>query len=275
MIIHHSHFFGLPDPLMAGAATVFGAITFWRGFGVWRERSLIKNTPAAKIRSMAMGLVEINGTVEPRSVLSAPFSGQPCLFWEVDISARSKNGWNVIHRNASGHPFFISDGTAAALVFPQGAQCKLMPGVEEVCSGPSFPPCYADYIKEEHLQLVSFLNMGSMRFRERIVQDGQRVFILGTAMPRSHSLAISDGDEMKATGTDGRPSRLAALDDATTAIIRRGDNEPTFVISQESERSLSLDLGLQAAAQLVGGPILSLIGLGWLLATFAARRGGH
>jgi len=144
-----------------------------------------------------------------------------------------------------------------------------------VCSGPSFPPCYADYIKEEHLQLVSFLNMGSMRFRERIVQDGQRVFILGTAMPRSHSFAISDGDEMKATGTDGRPSRLAALDDATTAIIRRGDNEPTFVISQESERSLSLDLGLQAAAQLVGGPILSLIGLGWLLATFAARRGGH
>ena len=272
MIIHHSHFFGLPDPLMAGAATVFGAITFWRGFGVWRERSLIKNTPAAKIRSMAMGLVEINGPVEPRSAITAPFSGHECVFWEVDISSRSRDGWRVIHRKASGHPFFISDGTAAALVYPQGAECKLMPGVEEVCSGPMLPPCYADYIKEEHLTLVNFMSVGPLRFRERVIEDQQRMFVLGTAMPRGHAVALSD-DEVRATGTDGRPTRLAALDDATVAIVRKGDNEPTFVISQESERVLALDLGLQCTAQLVAGPLLSLFALGWWLFGAASGHG--
>ena len=269
---HAFHRFNLPIPVFAVVAFVFGLTLFVRGLRVWRERRLILNTPASHIRSLAMGLVEINGTVEPRSAITAPFSGHECVFWEVDISNRGRNGWHVIHRKTSGHPFFISDGTAAALVYPQGAECKLMPGVEEVCSGPMLPPCYADYIKEEHLTLVNFMSVGPLRFRERVIEDQQRMFVLGTAMPRGHAVALSD-DEVRATGTDGRPTRLAALDDATVAIVRKGDNEPTFIISQESERMLALDLGLQCTAQLVGGPLLSLFALGWWLFGAASGHG--
>src|SRR5262249_50730606 len=113
MSVHVSAF---QNPVAFVVMFVFGIVLFVRGFRTWRERRLIQNTPPAKIRSMAMGLVEINGTVEPRSVLAGPFSGQSCAFWEVDISSRTKDGWRVVHRNASGHPFFIQDGTASALV---------------------------------------------------------------------------------------------------------------------------------------------------------------
>ena len=266
------HFFGVPMPLLAG---VIGVTMFVRGFRVWRERRLIQNTPTARIRSMAMGLVEINGLVESRSVLSAPFSGHDCAFWQVDISTRTKNGWRVVHHNASGHPFFIQDDTGAALVYPQGAECKLHAGVEEVCNGPFLPPCYADYLKEQSLPLLTVISVGSMRFRERVLEPGQQVFVLGTAMPRTRAFTLSDEDAVQATGTDGKSSRLATLDRSTVAVVRKGDNEPTFIVSQESERALALDLGIHAVAQLVGGPLLSLFALGWWLFGAASARGIH
>ncbi|MGH8735165.1 MAG: hypothetical protein ACREVB_15895, partial [Burkholderiales bacterium] len=54
-------------------------------------------------------------------------------------------------------------------------------------------------------------------------------------------------------------------------VIRRGDNERVFLISQDSERELTLTLGLSAWAQMIAGPALTVFGLGyWLLAL--ARR---
>jgi hypothetical protein len=262
-------------PLISGVAFVSGLTMFVRGFRVWRERRLIQNTPSSHIRSMAMGLVEINGVVEPRSMVSAPFSNHPCVFWEVDIATRSRNGWRTVHRNVSGHPFFISDGTGAALVYPQGAECKLRPGVEEVCNGPLLPPCYAEYLREQSLPLLNIMSVGQMRFRERLIEDGERAYILGTAMPRPHAVELSDGEAMRATGTDGRSTRLATLDGAMVGVVRRGENEHTFIISQESERALALDLGIQSMAQLIGGPLLSLMALGWWLFGGAMGRGFH
>ena len=262
-------------PPLAVAAMVGGIFLFVRGFKAWNERRLILNTPTARVRSMAMGLVELNGTAEPRSVISAPFSGKACVYWQVDISSRTKDGWRVIHHNASGYPFFLKDGTGAALVYPQGADCKLAPGVEEVCTGPFLPPCYGDYIKQESLPLVGLMSVGQTRFRERVIEDGQHIYILGTAMPRSLSVSISEGDAVQATGTDGHPSRLAVLNQATVAVIRKGENEPTYVISQKSERTLALSLGLEATAQLAGGPLLSLFGLGWMVYSIASRHGIH
>ncbi|MGH7742142.1 MAG: hypothetical protein ACRENS_08975, partial [Candidatus Eiseniibacteriota bacterium] len=61
------------SPIYATAAAIGGLVMFVRGFRAWNERRLIENTPTARIRSMAMGLVEIEGVVEPRSVLAAPF----------------------------------------------------------------------------------------------------------------------------------------------------------------------------------------------------------
>ncbi|MBI3539699.1 MAG: hypothetical protein HY076_05450, partial [Candidatus Eisenbacteria bacterium] len=82
-------------PLYASAALVAGVVFFARGFRTMRTRRLIANTPTARIRSMAMGLVEIRGTVQPRSHVTAPFSGHDCAYWQVDISSRSRRGWTV------------------------------------------------------------------------------------------------------------------------------------------------------------------------------------
>lgn len=256
----------------AGVAT--GPWLYWRGFRTLRTRRLIADTPTARIRSMAMGLVEINGAVEPRSTVRAPFSGKPCAYWEVDVAIQSRQSWRIVHRNQSGNPFYLSDETGVALVYPHGSQCRIHFGTEEQCMGLALPPCYAEYMNTHSSVLGRLARIGILRFRERILEAGQRAYVLGTATTRSQARVVAESAELMATGTDGPvETRRNTLDREVVAVVRRGENESTFIISQESEKGLMLSLGARAMLQLVGGPVLTLGGLGyWLMALASGHR---
>lgn len=258
-----------------GAFTLAGPFAFGRGFHLWRRRRLIQDTPTAKVRSMAMGLVELNGMAHGRSSAMAPFSGRECVYWQVDISVPARRGsWRVVHRNSSGQPFYLDDGTGTALVFPKGAECNLRHGVEEVAHGLSLPPCYAEYLREHRGTLSTFGRLSTLRFRERVLEEGQNLYVLGTAMPRAHEVVISDGEALAATGTDGPEAlhqrRLRERDAGVRGVVRQGDRERTFILSQDSERSLTFGLGIHSALLMVGGPIATIAGL-WIW--FDAWRG--
>jgi hypothetical protein len=262
-------------PVFASLALIAGPVLFARSFRDFRTQRLIRNTPTARIRSMPMGLVEIQGSVIPRSTLSAPFSNRPCAYWEVDISTEARRGqWNVVHKNHSGHPFFLEDETAVTVVLPQGADSRINFAVEEECAGLSLPECYASYMRDQNLALRDFWQLSAMRFRERILEEGQHVFVLGTAMPRGRALTIGEGEAMEATGTeDARAHRLRTLGEQATAVVRKGETQTTFIISQQSERDLVTSLSLRAVAELAGGPALTLFGIGYWLYTISAGLG--
>ena len=260
--------FKLDIPVFSAVSLCAGPVLFLRSFRDLRTRRLIQNTPTARIRSMAMGLVEIKGVIEAHSVLSAPFSGYRCAFWEVDIAIPShrRGGWSIVHRNASGHPFYLRDETGLALVYPQGAACKVRFGSHEECTGAAVPECYRRYMTEQGIALRHLWRLSPMRFRERILEEGQGVYVLGSAEPRAQAHVISESEALEATGTEAYAMRrLSALHDETVAVIRRGRNEPTFIISQEPERELAMEMGLQALGKLVAGPALTLLGLGYWL----------
>ena len=253
--------------VFAAVCAVTGPMLLAGGFRDLRLKRLIQNTPTSRIRSAAMGLVEVNGVIECRSQVTAPFSGRPCAAWNVDISVqgRQKNTWSVVHRATSGHPFFLRDETGVALVFPFGADCRVHFGVEEVCAGIALPECYASYMST--LGAKRYLwRFGVLRFRERVLEEGSRVYVMGTATPPAVALTVSEGVEMAATGTEAyRAARVRGGDQQVAAVIRRGDSEKTFIISQDSERDLTTGLGLRVFGKMVGGPIIGLLGLGYWL----------
>src|SRR5258706_12461979 len=170
-------------PVVAAVALATGPWLFWKGFRQLHVLRLVENTPTARIRSMAMGMVEVHGNVSARSTLVAPFSGKACAHWQVDISVRGRNrgSWSVIHRNASGSPFFLEDDTGVALVYPHGSDCRLHFGTEEECFGLVPPSPYAEYPHEHGSFMTQSARLGMMRFRERMLEDGQQVYVLGTA----------------------------------------------------------------------------------------------
>jgi hypothetical protein len=258
----------------ATMALVAGVFLFIAGFRDLRRLRLIENTPTAKIRSMAMGLVEVVGTIEGRSTQHAPFSGRPCAYWQVEIAVRNgrRRSWTTIHRRASGRPFFLRDETGVALVYPHGSECHVGHAVEEVAHGLMLPPCYADYMRENGLWMRHVAGLSVMRFRERTLEGGERVYLLGTATPRPQALTVSE-IQLAATGTDDvRAEPLRTRDAEVAAVIRRGEHEKTFLISQQSEKHLTTWLRWKAPLQLAGGPILAVIGLGMWLGHVAAGR---
>ena len=252
--------------MFAAMGAIAGPFLLAGGFRDLRLKRLIQNTPTSRIRSIAMGLSEVNGVIGCRSMVSAPFSGRPCACWNVDISIQGrKNTWTVVHRATSGHPFFLYDETGVALVFPYGADCRVRFAMEEVCAGVALPECYASYLSA--LGPRQYLwRLGMLRFRERVLEEGARVYVMGTATAPAMALTVSEGEAMAATGTDDwRASRVRGGDRQVAAVIRRGDSEKTFVISQDSERDLTTGLGLKAFVKLVGGPAIGLLGLGYWL----------
>ncbi|NOT35440.1 MAG: hypothetical protein HOP12_14945 [Candidatus Eisenbacteria bacterium] len=256
---------------IGGFAIVSGPVLLLMGLRTMRMQRLIENTPTVKIRSMAMGLVEVQGKVECRSAIQAPFSAKPCVYWQVDISVKGKrDSWSTVHRNRSGNPFYLRDDTGVAMVYPKGLDARLRVHDQEVCHGLNLPDGYADYLREYRPRLGFLARVGTLRFREWRLEESSFVYLLGTATPRARVTAVNDEEAFLATGTDDpsmvamRATRLRSQDAEVAATIRKGDHAPVFLMSMDSESQLAFGLSIQSKLMLASGPLLAAFGL-WML----------
>lgn len=113
-------------PLVGACA---GLYLFYRGFSLLQRKRLIMNTPASKVRSAAMGLVEVNGLANGPYALTAPITGKTCYYYRTMVWQWKRQGksssW-VKEADESLHvPFFLEDNTGRVLVDPQGAEMDI------------------------------------------------------------------------------------------------------------------------------------------------------
>ena len=112
---------------MAGACA--GVYLFYRGFRMLQCKRLIMNTPASKIRSAAMGLVEVSGLATGPYTLRAPITGLPCYYYHSTAwqwKQEGKNGqWEKVADESMHVPFYLDDNTGRVLVDPQGAELDI------------------------------------------------------------------------------------------------------------------------------------------------------
>jgi hypothetical protein len=106
-----------------------GVYLFYRGFGLLQCKRLILNTPASKVRSAAMGLVEMNGLAAGPYTITAPITEVPCFYFHTTAwqwQQRGRNSEWVKAADESMHvPFFLDDNTGRVLVDPQGAEMDI------------------------------------------------------------------------------------------------------------------------------------------------------
>ena len=107
----------------------FGMFLFYRGFRMLRYKRLILNTPASKIRSAAMGLVELTGMTGGPHTIPAGITGEPCYFyraiaWELRQSGNNRQ-WKQVANESVCLPFLLEDATGKVPVNPQGADLDL------------------------------------------------------------------------------------------------------------------------------------------------------
>jgi hypothetical protein len=121
----------LPNELMllSAVAIAGGLYLFMRGFRLLARKRLVLNTPASKIRSASLGLVEVNGRAAGPYSLPAPITGSPCylyrtIVWRQDEESKSHE-WKKVAEESLNVFFFLDDGTGQLLVNPAGADLDL------------------------------------------------------------------------------------------------------------------------------------------------------
>jgi hypothetical protein len=102
---------------------------FIYGFRLLQRRRLILDTPFSKIRSAAMGMVEVSGLAVGPYTMIAPVTGHPCYYystavWEYKQNGKNKN-WVKVAGECMHLPFFVDDNTGRVLVDPRGADLDL------------------------------------------------------------------------------------------------------------------------------------------------------
>ena len=106
-----------------------GLFLFYQGFRLLQRRQLILNTPASRIRSASMGMVELAGLAAGPFTMLAPVSGRPCyyfrtLVWEWKRQGKN-NQWVQVAAECMHVPFFLDDFTGKVLGDPRGAELDL------------------------------------------------------------------------------------------------------------------------------------------------------
>src|SRR5580698_3837990 len=173
-------------PAVIGA---FGGVyVFYRGFRLLQRKRLILNTPASKVRSAAMGLVEINGLAVGPFTMTAPITGVPCYYFHSTAwqwQQRGKNSqWVKVAEERLHVPFFLDDNTGRVLVDPQGAEMDIHREFHDEFSTSLFSST-----KEIPFNVSSFLARHGVSADKKIkideycIKPKNSLFILGALAP--------------------------------------------------------------------------------------------
>jgi hypothetical protein len=179
-------------PVLGAAA---GLYLFYAGFRLLQRKRLILDTPASKIRSAAMGLVEVSGLANGPFALIAPITSRPCYFYRTLVwqwERQGKNNTWVKKVDESLHvPFYLDDNTGRVLVNPQGADLDVHCDFKEEFNSSIFSSTLG--IPDN---ITNFLTMRGLDFEKRIkveeycIKPKNSLFILGT-LARNPGLEVT------------------------------------------------------------------------------------
>lgn len=243
---------------------LLGLYLFYRGFHHFRRKQLMENTPRSKIRSIAMGLVEVYGKVVPfKKILKSPFTGTSCVYYKYLIQEYRHSGkrsyWANISKDDDCVPFLLTDDTGAVLVDPKNAEIDIPQKYMNTASSViDFTEDTVNFLKKNKISYKGFLGFNKrLKFQEwyiyspplkRVKKDfGDRLYIMGSAGDNPH---VEEGS-----------SQMGYED----VMISKGRGDKPFFISNKSEKKILSNLGFKTYGYLIGGPILSIICLFILL----------
>ena len=238
-----------------------GVYLFYRGFRMLQRKRLIMDTPASKIRSASIGLVEVSGLAVGPYTVTAPITGVSCYYYRTVAwrwEQRGKNSQWVKVADENLHvPFFLDDNSGRVLVDPQGAELDIHCDFKEEFSNSFFssslevPGNVADFVARHGVGCDH-----KLKIEEYCIKPKNALFVLGTlatnpgvactATPvRSESTSQTGVDSLFSASVGGLgTTRLdwspGASATTTQEVIRlSGESAPTNASNMTQQEKLS------------------------------------
>ncbi|MFY9905126.1 MAG: hypothetical protein WBD45_25215 [Terriglobales bacterium] len=170
-------------------AIVGGLYFFFNGFHLLARKRVLLNTPTSKIRSAALGLVEVNGQATGPHTMSAPITGKQCFLYRTvawQLRAGKKQEWEKVADETLHLPFFVDDSTGKLLIEPLGADLDLHRDFREeydasffvsscLTNGASIPPRVSVFLVRHGI-----MPGRRLRIEEHAIKPDDVLFVAGT-----------------------------------------------------------------------------------------------
>ena len=240
----------------SGNLLIYGVVGFFLGLGAFvlgfitlSKKQLISNVPTSKIRSIAMGLVEVYGDAIPENngLFITPFSNRQCLYYNYKIQERRGSGkrahWVTIRQETKINNFYIQDETGKVLLNPAGATVDVPFSFTYSSGLLNDPPAEVkNFLKNENLSFEGFLGINkTMKFEEKAIFPNQKLYVLGEAADNPN---VAEGTSKQ---------------NVEDILIQKGKNEKFFYISTKSEKEILASMSIKSYL-MIGGGILLVVG---------------
>ncbi len=261
---------------------VLSALLLLSGFRMLHKKRLIENTPTSRVRSLAMGVVEVHGRTLRSYALVSPMTHMPCVWYRLRRYRRHRNGWKLTSTLTSGAvPFFLDDGTGRVRIDPRGAVVRA--GIRQQGGGT--------------------LARSDEKWVEELIYEGTSLYVLGSARPapRGPSLRERTAEALRALKSDPEAMRKydlngdgrvcadeweaaradveaqvlrAKLEEAAQSrqedliVIGKSGSTPFIIAGTECEARLARSYGLAVPPLIGGGITLAAVSAALVLRTF-------
>lgn len=162
-----------------------GLYLFLRGFYLLNRKHLILNTPSSKVRSAALGLVEVSGLAVGPYTITAPVTGRSCYYyrtvaWQLRQQGKNRE-WVKVAEESLHVPFYLDDNTGCLLVDPQNAEMDIHRDFAEEFSNSLFSG--RDRVPENVTRFLTRYGVDpdkKIKIEECCIKPKNSLFILGT-----------------------------------------------------------------------------------------------
>ncbi len=168
----------------AAIGACVGVYFFFRGFKMLQFKRLILNTPASKVRSAAMGLVELTGMPVGPGTIPAGITGDACYYyrataWEYQRSGNNSE-WKRVADESLFVPFFLQDDTGRILINAQGADMDVHRTFKEEFGNSFFGSGGMPMGTVQDFVLRYGLSGRPIRLEEYCIKPEYPIFVLGS-----------------------------------------------------------------------------------------------
>lgn len=166
--------------LVLAAPAAVAVIAAYGAFRALARARLVEDLPTSRVRSAALGYVELTGMAEllPGPPILAPLSGRRCVWYRYHVeelrrgAGGRRTGWETVEQGVSDGLFRLEDGTGSCVVDPDHAE--VFPAQRDRWRGvtrrPGAPPPRRRW---------AWAPAGPYRYREEIIRPGDPLHAVG------------------------------------------------------------------------------------------------
>jgi hypothetical protein len=279
--------------LIMAVFVLVGLAMFIGGFRTYREYRILEDTPLEPIRSIPMGLVHVHGKTTGENRLSSPLTRTPCYYYKLHIEKwvrkdKDHEGWETYRTDSEMSLFHVDDTTGKVQVDPAHAEFDVPktfqaeigsrggrrrfvePSLGVAGPGDEDLRAYLSQGPQQAARALAALPVPGAKALGEVLEVEQKLESLGVTFSAGGiTLGGAGGQRFRFTEhcliADRECNIIGTCvenpnpkDEHDRNLVKKGQNEPTFLISSRSEKELEKSVWRKAFLTILIGALMMI-----------------